>query len=1202
MELQENQSNQPAKGINLTAHGYDDVEAKHPDGSEIVEDFDADTATAEPVNYAQIPCTPENFGVVPAEQFDDVYRQLIEADIEAAQANLDSLPENDRRGLTMETLRHFGCGFLPRWVLTKNRARYLCALDKDMHRVADLSKPNRLPPPSPRIIIPTSDRHFHATATDSARRSMDKDYRKQHGGKMDGEAFNVADALKHDLIVVVEGEIDAMSIWQSTQGAVGVVATLGCNNGRKSLLPYVDDLRGKKLLLLLDADEAGKNAAKKFLDEISELGLLAVNRTLYDAMHADYQKEFGNRPKDVDANSLLVHYSKPDPKFGNAYLRGLVERIIEDAEPDFDKRQKEIEEIIRERQEQAALPAPDLSALKVSSRASSSASKSSTENRRADVSKLPREEFDLILRDYVHARDLYRRDWLNVGRIMRDNGFTVEDFKRWSNDGDRRYNETTCEREWKDFHASADVNGKPVTVATLIYLAKQRGYQSKKTAWRPTNDESARADVASVFADNEDLRGRLSDWQELHGVIDPLFLPKIKEAAEYLDSLTVDDITADIAQSTKTVWGVALCAAYDLHDYAAKFFALIKEAKTAAKKRLQEDDAAELTAPLSVGERVQLSTLITGVDVHSLRNRITSTTNDFAKSQREYVKAEEQRKVREEAQRKQAARAVEMDDLRKRLETLKKQDQCKERDAAIRDTIRQLCKWKHDKLGNPVSVEANQANADLIFGSDPGIDGLVGYNEFSDANEFLKSPPWSKDTQRGDEFKDADEDRLAVFLRRAYTDFGNKELLSQNVTEISRVNQFNPVKEYFKNLPAWDGKERAETLFIDWLKVEDTPFVREITSKILLAAVARIFHPGCTFQNAVVLHGNQKIGKGYILERLGGQWYKAISDNVDDPHAVDAIRVAWLAEFKEMKGLSRAANDAIKEFIELPADTRRFAYERRARTVKRHCVFFLSVNDDEFLSDLTGNRRFWILHSPLPKFGWQPEVRGERLSDDNVVKQIWAEVYAKYQELFKDGFDERKLTLSREAEIAGEEIAEQYVRSDGGVEGIIRNFVDTKIPDSVIWSLLSREQRREFYVKGGMIALHKNDLLAKRRARGGRNEGDDVSKIDQLCTPGNQLGDSKLYAFYGTEYRQHICAAEVRDECFDKTDKRANPARIGEILKRLEGWTLGTTRYKKDFVYGDQKKVYWRNADNIPSDGAKSTDTEPRDMEEDPPF
>ena len=181
---------------------------------------------------------------------------------------------------------------------------------------------------------------------------------------MDGESFNVADALKHDLIAVVEGEIDAMSIWQATQGAVGVVAIFGCDNGRKSLLPYVDDLRGKKLLVLFDADKPGKKAAKKFLDELSELGLLAVNRTLYDAMHATDQKAFGNNPKNVDANSLLTHSQSLLTCEGNAYLRALVERIIEDAEPDFDKRQKEIDEQIKERKQYNALPDPGLEPLK----------------------------------------------------------------------------------------------------------------------------------------------------------------------------------------------------------------------------------------------------------------------------------------------------------------------------------------------------------------------------------------------------------------------------------------------------------------------------------------------------------------------------------------------------------------------------------------------------------------------------------------------------------------------------------------------------------------------------------------------------------------------------------------------------------------------------------------------------------------------
>ena len=164
---------------------------------------------------------------------------------------------------------------------------------------------------------------------------------------------------------------------------------------------------------------------------------------------------------------------------------------------------------------------------------------------------------------------------------------------------------------------------------------------------------------------------------------------------------------------------------------------------------------------------------------------------------------------------------------------------------------------------------------------------------------------------------------------------------------------------------------------LDWLNVADSKFVREVTLKWLTAAIARIFHPGCEFQWALVLHGNQKIGKGYILKRIGGKWYKAISDRVDDPHAVDTVKLVWIGEFKEMNGMRKADVNAIKDFIELPADTRRFAYARRAKTVLRHCVFAITVNDDSFLSDLTGNRRFLILHSNLPKFGYVREVRGD---------------------------------------------------------------------------------------------------------------------------------------------------------------------------------------------------------------------------------
>lgn len=68
------------------------------------------------------------------------------------------------------------------------------------------------------------------------------------------ELFCDPDTLKADTLVVVEGEIDAMSIWQATQGKVTVAAILGCDNWKCTLLPKIPDLRGKRLILLLDAD------------------------------------------------------------------------------------------------------------------------------------------------------------------------------------------------------------------------------------------------------------------------------------------------------------------------------------------------------------------------------------------------------------------------------------------------------------------------------------------------------------------------------------------------------------------------------------------------------------------------------------------------------------------------------------------------------------------------------------------------------------------------------------------------------------------------------------------------------------------------------------------------------------------------------------------------------------------------------------
>lgn len=416
----------------------------------------------------------QSFAQLPKENFDAEYSRLIKCDIADAQAHLTDLPENQRRGLTLETLRHFGCGYLPNWILTKSRAEFACGL-----YVKELTdEPKHLPPPSERIIIPTlSMQHFNGVATSSARFKMSNDFWKQHAGSM--ELFGDSDTLNSDLIVVVEGEIDAMSIWQCSGGEIAAVAILGCGNWKKTLLPKIKDLRGKKLLLLLDADAAGKKSANKLLDELLARGCLAVIKYLYDALPKDEQNFFGWK---VDANSILTTR-------GNEFLNQLLLKIIANAEPDF----KALEERIAQQnlfmQEQSAQRSPEFT-LPISKHASQSAQEALQ-----GVDSAPndrnRDEIRRILRDFVHAKNLTRDEWCSVGMILRRYDFSLEDFQAWSKD-DSRYSADSCAAQWKSFKSAEKLQDKGYTVATLIKIAKQFGYklpkQSKPTAQAQNNN------------------------------------------------------------------------------------------------------------------------------------------------------------------------------------------------------------------------------------------------------------------------------------------------------------------------------------------------------------------------------------------------------------------------------------------------------------------------------------------------------------------------------------------------------------------------------------------------------------------------------------------------------------------------------------------------------------------------------------------
>ena len=137
-------------------------------------------------------------------------RDLILKDIADSQQNLSAFLDTrggNWRGLTFDTLYFFRIGFLPQWSHPKN----IVAGKKIFY--------------SPRIIIQTGEQNYNAILLNEDRHKFQKKSWKLNAGNK--KIFGL-DLLpdNSDFIVFVEGEVDAMSIYQATEGKVFALAIL----------------------------------------------------------------------------------------------------------------------------------------------------------------------------------------------------------------------------------------------------------------------------------------------------------------------------------------------------------------------------------------------------------------------------------------------------------------------------------------------------------------------------------------------------------------------------------------------------------------------------------------------------------------------------------------------------------------------------------------------------------------------------------------------------------------------------------------------------------------------------------------------------------------------------------------------------------------------------------------------------------------
>lgn len=242
--------------------------------------------------------------------------------------------------------------------------------------------------------------------------------------------------------------------------------------------------------------------------------------------------------------------------------------------------------------------------------------------------------------------------------------------------------------------------------------------------------------------------------------------------------------------------------------------------------------------------------------------------------------------------------------------------------------------------------------------------GLLRYNEFAYRIEFTKHAPWHKQSAPIPPWDDMQETHLAAYLASSVSRplEPSGVVLYRSVCAAAASNSYHPIKDFFAALPQWDGVPRIDSLLIEFGGAPDTPYTREVTKNFLIAAVARIFEPGCKFDNMIILEGPQGYFKSSFIAVLGGEWFSEIRIVPDNKDTYMAMHGYWFLELPDMRGMRRNTEvDALKAFLAIGTDNLRLPYARGMSSVKRQSIFASTYNPvgGGYLQDPSGNRRFW---------------------------------------------------------------------------------------------------------------------------------------------------------------------------------------------------------------------------------------------------
>jgi predicted P-loop ATPase len=185
---------------------------------------------------------------------------------------------------------------------------------------------------------------------------------------------------------------------------------------------------------------------------------------------------------------------------------------------------------------------------------------------------------------------------------------------------------------------------------------------------------------------------------------------------------------------------------------------------------------------------------------------------------------------------------------------------------------------------------------------------------------------------------------------------------------------------------------------------ESEEYLTRVSRCWTISLVARGLQPGCKVDNVLVLQGVGGLGKSTAFSIFGGEWFCDTAISLGDKDSRMMAGQYWICEMAEIVAFKKTGHDTLKSFFSSSVDRFRPPYAAAFEESPRRCIWVGTTNDDDFLVDETGNRKYW------PVICKYIEGAMELLKQDR--DQLLAEAVAAFKAGEKWHFDYKDIAIT----------------------------------------------------------------------------------------------------------------------------------------------------------------------------------------------